>query len=97
MIDILAWIAIVVGVAGVVTRVISLYAPRRSRERPSPDKFRAEWYWIGMSFIVVFSMLSIIANKNRPLEWAAISAACAIACANATVWTVRRNRGRRHS
>lgn len=96
MVGIIAWIIIVVAMAGAATRAIGLYSKSRGRGRPNGDEFRAEWYWIGMSFILALSALAILADTshNEPLMWTAISAACAIACANATLWTSRRIRGR---
>jgi hypothetical protein len=96
MIDIVAWIVIAIGIAGAATTAIGLHVPGRDREHPSRDEYRAGWYWIGLSFLLVFSALAMLANNghNKPLTWVAISAAGTIACTNATLWTIGRIRAR---
>jgi hypothetical protein len=105
MIDIMAWIVIVAGIAGAATTAIGLHVPgrgrehphREGREHPHRDEYRTGWYWIGLSFLLVFSALAMLARNshNKPLTWAAISAAGTIAAANATLWTIGRIQARR--
>jgi hypothetical protein len=70
---------------------------REGREHPHRDEYRTGWYWIGLSFLLVFSALAMLARNshNKPLTWAAISAAGTIAGANATLWTIGRIQARR--
>ena len=97
MTNILAWIVIVFGTAGAAGHAIGLYYRRPGREGPGSSESRAAWYWIGLSFVGVFSGLSILANNknNGVLALAAAAAAGAIVCASATVWTAHHIRGTR--
>jgi FtsH-binding integral membrane protein len=95
MTDILAWIVIVFGTAGAAGHVVGLYPHRSGREVPDSSERRAAWYWIGLSFVGIFSGLSILANdeSNGFFALATAAAAGAIVCASATAWTVHHIRG----
>jgi hypothetical protein len=77
---------------------LSRLYPHRFTQRPAsgPGESRATWYWLGMFLIGALSTLSVLARdlNHDTAAWAALSAACAIACANAALWTVKRRGGR---
>jgi len=96
--DILDWVTVGAGSVTSASCFSRLYAHRFAlRSAPRPSESRAAWYWLGMFLIGVLSTLSVLARDlhHDTAAWAALSAACAIACANAVTWTVNRIRGGR--
>jgi hypothetical protein len=96
--DILDWVIVGAGSLTSASCFSRLYAHRFARPpASSPGENRATWYWLGMSLICVLSTLSVLARdlNHDTAAWAALSAACAIACANVVTWVVNRIRGGR--
>ena len=96
--DILDWVIVGAGSLASAACLSRLYAHRLARLlAPGTSESRAAWYWLGMTLICVLSTLSVLSRDlhHDTAAWAALSAACAIACANVVTWAVNRIRGGR--
>jgi hypothetical protein len=99
--DIQDWVIVGAGSVASAACFSQLYAHRVPRRAASgPDKDRATWYWVGMTMICLLSTLSVLVRYlgHDTAAWTALSAACAIACTNVVLWTVKRRgeRSRHH-
>lgn len=94
--SILDWVTVGAGSVTSATCSSRLYTHRFGRRLASSES-KAAWYWLGMSMICVLCTLSVLARglHHDAAAWAALSAACAIACTNVAVWVVSRIRGER--
>jgi hypothetical protein len=96
--DILDWVIVGAGSLAFASCLSRLYPLRLALPlTSSTSESRAAWYWLGMTLISVLSTLSVLARDlhHDTAAWAALSAACAIACANFVTWAVNRIRGER--